>query len=164
LAGTWHNKIVQILDELCQEDVKNGIYSKVHNNKPIDSPISYMKQVVWYQPDLYAIRKKEEKIDVFEVIDTQSEGEAVEDMVLSALTPRVSSLCIVCSDSEYLEKIKKKAIVILHKIYDEDKKSYASIFNPKYFMHVPKNTRFTKPRSVARIKSMLRQQLEFGTR
>jgi len=163
LAGTWHNKIVQILYELCQEDFKNGIYSKVYNNKAIDSPISYMKQVAWYQPDLYAVHKKEETIDVFEVIDTESEGEAIGDIVLSALTPRIANFCIVCSDSKYLEKIKTNAKVILNKIYDEDKNPYASIFNPHYFVHIPKNTRFTKKTSVA-IKKMLKQQLEFGTR
>ena len=163
MAGTWHNKMVQILDELCQEDVKNGIYSKVYDNKAIDPPLSYMKQVVWYQPDLYAVRKKDEKIDVFEVIDTESEGEAIGDIVLSALTPRISSLCIVCSDFKYLEKLKTNAKVILNKIYNEDQDSYASIFNPNYFTHIPKNTRFTK-KTIAKIKKQLKQQLEFGTR
>ena len=154
--------MVQILYELCQEDVKNGIYSKVYDNKVIEPPLSYMKQVVWYQPDVYAVRKKDETIDVFEVIDTETEGEAIGDIVLSALTPRLGYLVIVCSDSKYLEKIKTNAKVILNKIYDEEQKSYGSIFNPNYFVHIPKNIRFTKKTSLA-IKRMLRQQLEFGT-
>jgi hypothetical protein len=121
-----------------------------------------MKQVVWYQPDVYAVHKKEEAIDVFEVIDTEKEGEVIGDIVLSALTPHVNSLTIVCSDSKYLEKIKTYAKVILNKIYDEDQNSYTSIFNPNYFIHIPRNTRFTKKNNLA-IKRMLRQQLEFGT-
>jgi hypothetical protein len=162
LAGTWHTKIVQILDELCQEDVKNGIYSKVYKNKAIEPTLSYMKQVVWYQPDLYAVRKKDEKIDVFEVIDTETEGEAIGDIVLSALIPHIADFCIVCSDYKYLEKIKTNAKVILNKIYDEDKKPYSSIFNPNYFVHIPRNTRFTQ-KTIATIKKQLKQQLEFGT-
>lgn len=158
----WHNKIVKILDELCQEDVKNGLYSKVYNNKAIDPPVSYNKQVAWYQPDIYAIHKKEETIDVFEVIDTESEGEAIGDIVLSALTPRIANFCVVCSDSKYLERIKANARVILNKIYDEDKNSYASLFNPKYFVYIPKNTRFTQ-KNIATIKKTLKQQFEFGT-
>jgi hypothetical protein len=125
LAGTWHNKIVEILSELCEEDVDNGIYGKgkVYNDKAIDPPLTYMKQVVWYQPDLYAVRRKEEKIDVFEAIDTESEGEAIGDTVLSTVTPRISSLSRVCSDPSYMERIKTNAKVILNRIFDEDQNS-----------------------------------------
>lgn len=161
MVGTWHKKVVRILEELCQEDVKNGIYSKVYDNKTIDSPISYNKQVVWYQPDIYAVRKEDEAIDIFEVVDTQSEGEAIGDIVLSALTPRALNFCIVCSDSTYLEKIKTYAKVILNKIYNENQNSYAFIFKQKYFAYIPKNTRFTQ-KDIATIKKTLKQQFEFG--
>lgn len=33
-------------------------------DKTLPPPISYVKQVIWCQPDLYVISKKEEKIDV----------------------------------------------------------------------------------------------------
>jgi hypothetical protein len=161
LAGKWHNEIVKILDELCQEDLKNGLYSKVYNNKAIESPVSYNKQVAWYQPDIYAVHKRDETIDVFEVIDTESEGEAIGDVVLSALTPHIRNFCVVCSDSEYLERIKTNAKIILNKIYDENQNSYAFMFNPRYFAYVPKDTQFTQ-KNISTIKRTLKRQFEFG--
>jgi len=160
LAGNWHNRIVQILDELCEENVKAGVYKKVYDGNSEPIAVSCKKQTYYYQPDLYAVSPKSEKIDVFEVIDTESEGEAVMDIVYSALTPHINVLCIVCSDDSKLKAIKTHAKIILNKIFDDNKKSYAHIFNPKYFVHVSRSSRFTK-KSMTAIKRQLRLEMDF---
>lgn len=141
MAGKWHKMMVQILRELCEEDIKSGVYSKVcdGNSEPI--PVTYKKQTYYYQPDLYGVYVKSELVDIYEVIDTESEGEAVMDSVYSALTPRINVLCVVCSNDIKLEAIKKHARIILHKIFTEHKKSYAKIYNQKYFVYMPRKTK-----------------------
>jgi hypothetical protein len=140
--------------------VKTGLYKKVcdGNSEPI--PVSYKKQVYFYQPDLYAVYQRDEKIDVFEVIDAESEGEAVMDIVYSALTPHINVMCVVCSDDSKLEAIKTHARIILNKIFDDNKKPYIHIFRPKYFVHVSRDSRFTKKTIVA-IKRQLKTEMEF---
>jgi uncharacterized protein YwgA len=156
MAGKWHNTVVQVLRELCDEWVSEGIYKKVADGNSDPIPISYKKQTYYYQPDLYGIYSKNDKVDIFEVIDAETEGEAVMDMVYSALTPRVNFLCMICSDQSKLEAIKQHARIILNKIFDEEKKSYSRIFRSKYFVYVPRNARSSKA-----IKRLLRTRLEF---
>ncbi|MEM2742110.1 MAG: hypothetical protein QXJ31_02680 [Candidatus Bathyarchaeia archaeon] len=156
MAGKWHNTVVQVLRELCDEWVKNGLYKKVYDGNSDPIPISYRKQTYYYQPDLYAVYSKNEKVDIFEVIDTETEGEAVMDIVYSALTPRINVLCVVCSDNSKLEAIRQHARIILNKIFDEEKKSYNHIFRSKYFVYVPRTAK-----SAQAIKRLLKTQLEF---
>jgi hypothetical protein len=154
MAGRWHNTIVQILKELCEEGIKSGKYRKVCDGNSEPLAISYKKYTYYYQPDLYLLYPSG-KIDVFEVIDTESEGEAVMDIVYSALTPRIQVISVVCSDESKLEAIKKHARIILNKFFNEDKKSYAYIFNKKYFVYVPRNAKFFKA-----IKKQLKKELD----
>ena len=160
LAGNWHNVIVQTLKELCEKNVKAGLYSKVSDGNSDPIPVSYKKQTYYYQPDLYAVYRKNEKIDVFEVIDTENEGEAVMDIVYSALTPHINALCVVCSDESKLEAIKTHARIILNRIFYDKQKSYVHVFNQKYFVHVPRQSRFTR-KSMTGVKKYLRQQMDF---
>jgi hypothetical protein len=157
MAGKWHNLIVDILSELCWEWVDQGNYKKVCNGNSEPITVSYKKRSYYYQPDLYAIRPKSEKVDIYEVIDAETEGEAVMDIVYSALTPRASLLNIVCSDSSKLEAIKDHAQIILNKMFDEDGKEFASImFNPQFFVHVPRSMKSRK-----KIRALLKRKLEF---
>jgi len=155
LAGKWHNMIVEMLEDLCNEWVEKGKYRRVYDGNVDPIPISYRKQVYLYKPDLYAIASDTGKVDIFEVIDTESEGEAVMDIIYSALTPNVNGLCMVCSDNSKLEIIKKHAQIILNKIFTEDKELFLE-FYPRYFVYVPKETKVKKT-----VKSLLRERLEF---
>jgi len=155
LAGKWHNMIVKILCHLCQDWVEKGKYKKVCNGNIDPLPVTYKKQVYFYQPDLYAIHIDTEKVDVFEVIDTESEGEAVMDLIYSALTPHIGNLCVVCSDNSKLEAIKTHARIILNKIFTENKEPFLE-FNPRYFVYVPREARVIRT-----IKKQLKEQLEF---
>jgi len=154
MAGRWHNMIVQILKELCEERIKSRKYKKICDGNSEPLAISYKKYTYYYQPDLYLVYPKKD-IDVFEVIDTESEGEAVMDIVYSALTPGIHCISVVCSDESKLEDIKKHARIILNKFFDEDKKSYARIFNKNYFVYVPRNAKSFKA-----IKKQLKKELD----
>jgi len=155
LAGRWHNMIVKILEDLCQDWVEKGKYKKVYDGNIDPIPVSYKKQVYLYKPDIYAIVSETEKVDVFEVIDTETEGEAVMDIVYSALTPHISNLCMVFSDNSKLETVKRHAQIILNKIFTEDGKQFLDL-NPRYFVHVPREAKVIKT-----IKKQLKEQLEF---
>jgi len=155
LAGKWHNMIVEILEDLCNEWVEKDKYRRVYDGNVDPIPVSYRKQVYLYKPDLYAIASDTGRVDVFEVIDTESEGEAVMDIIYSALTPNVNGLCMVCSDNSKLEIIKKHAQIILNKIFTEDQEQFL-VPVLRYFVHVPKEERVKKT-----IKKQLKEQLEF---
>ncbi|MDI6820531.1 MAG: hypothetical protein QMC89_06490 [Candidatus Hodarchaeaceae archaeon] len=145
MAGKWHNTIVEILEELCQEWVEQGYYKKVCDGNANPITVSYKKTPYYYQPDLYAIRPKSEKVDIYEVVDTESEGEAVMDIVYSALTPRVNLLLLVCSDGSKLQAIKGHAEIILNKMLDEDGKPFSKkMYSPRYFVHIPREMRNRK--------------------
>lgn len=155
MPSEWHEMILEILRDLCQEYVEKEKYKKVKDGNIDPLPISYRKHVYLYRPDLYAIWSETEKVDVYEVIDTESEGEAVMDIVYSALTPHIGNLCMVFSDSSSFEKVKKHARIILNKIFTEDREPFLEL-NPRYFVHVPKETKVKKT-----VRNQLRERLEF---
>jgi len=160
LAGKWHNEIVNILRELCEQ---SAYYKKVYDGISDPIHITYKTETYFYRPDLYAVYKSESahSVDVYEIIDTEPEGEIVMDIVSSALTPRINALCVVCSnDSKLDDVVKKDAKIILNKIFDDEKKSYSRIYTPKYFVHIPRDTRFTK-KNIASIKRRLYVEMNF---
>ena len=162
MAGKWHNEIVKILRELCEQQLaKTGCYKKVCDGMGYPIAISHKTQTYYYHPDLYAVYKSESarSVDVYEVIDAEPEGEIVMDIVSSALTPRINMLCVVCADDSKLEDVKKHAKIILDKMFDDDGKSYYRIYRPKYFVHIPRNTQFTK-KDIATIKRQLKTSMD----
>lgn len=156
MPGKWHNSVVQVLNELCDEWAKNGPYKKVCDGNSSPIAVSYKKSTYYYQPDLYAVYQSNEKIDVYEVIDAETEGEAVMDIVYSALTPRINVLSIVCSDESKLEAIKQHARIILNKTFNDDKKAYKHMYNPRFFVYLPRSIRSSKV-----MKKELKRLLEF---
>jgi len=155
LAGAWHNTIIEILEDLCNEWVEKRRYRRVYDGNIDPIPVSYRKQVYLYKPDIYAIVSDTGRIDVFEVLDAESEGEAVMDIVYSALTPNINSLCMVCSEDTKLMLIKKHAQIILNKILDEEQEPLL-VPNLRYFVHIPKEERVKRT-----IKKQLKERLEF---
>jgi hypothetical protein len=162
LAGKWHNEIVEILRGLCQQLVKTRYYKKVCDGMSDPIAISYKTQTYYYHPDLYAVYKSESarSVDIYEVIDTEPEGEVVMDIVSSALTPRINAFCVVCSTQSKLDDVKKHAKIILNKIFDDEQKSYSRIYTPKYLVLIPKGTPFTK-NTITSIKRTLYKEMNF---
>ncbi len=46
MAGKWHNTVVQVLRELCDEWVSKGLYKKVADGNSDPLPISYKKRPI----------------------------------------------------------------------------------------------------------------------
>lgn len=103
--------------------------------KPI--PITHFRTTIYYRPDVYG-RTTLGKLDIYEVVYTESEGEVVADIVYSALSENISSLSIICSDKEYTQKIKKLAEIVLNRIHDDKGKPLLPPENVlPYITHVP---------------------------
>lgn len=119
-----HNEAVKALYELCK---KLPSYSEVFADsigvdyRPIDIVAPHAKgvrPVVYpYHPDVWARLKRTNRIDAIEVWDSQSASDSVEDLVLSALTPNIETLSIVCFDSETSELAKELTSTILSSIH-----------------------------------------------
>ena len=120
---TRHDKVIRILYELCKpfyretyaDHINDPNYKiiPIHSGYKLDTPETYQ-----YRPDLWC-RRKNGKIDIFEVWDSQTKEASEIDILLSALTQDVSSLSIVCFDEESRDLARKLSKVILTSIYNK---------------------------------------------
>lgn len=162
MPGKWHNAVVSALFQLCEE---NDSYDKVWdgNKRPIG--ITVGRTAYYYQPDIYATYWRTRKLDVYEVIDSETEPELVTDLVYAALTPNVETIAMVFSNPEKLERAKVHGKILLSRLCQESMtiegtsvfyEPLSELFKPKYLVHVPK--RLTDVKSIRRI---LKRKLEF---
>lgn len=90
--------------------------------KPIDiiapHPKGIRPALVPYHPDVWARIRRSNRIDVYEVWDSQSDSDSVEDLVLSALTPNVETLSIVCFEPDTASYARDLVSTILGSMYD----------------------------------------------
>src|SRR3989304_7444539 len=130
MTKVTHNKIIKILYELCMNFT---YYKEVHADhinsagyKPIDivSPHGKGKEgeLYYFIPDLWAKIKSNNNVDVYEVWDEQSKASRLEDVILSALTPNIYTLSIICLDQDTAENARKIVKVVLNSIYNEKRK------------------------------------------
>ncbi len=155
MPGKWHNAVRDTLFELCDfYDPYDTVWDG--NKRPIG--ITVGRTTYYYQPDIYATYSRSGKVDVYEVIDSESDGELVMDIVYSALTPRVETIAMVFADTKKLETAKLHAKIILGRLSQEvatfegDSVFYeplSYLYKPKYFVHVPK--RLTSKDKIGRI-------------
>ena len=123
IVGDEHDEIVEILADLCDE----GGYSEIcayhvwENYKPI--PIILPRRgrplVENFNPDVWA-ETKLRLLDIYEVWHTESELDAIQDILFSALAKNVQYLHIICT-GEYITKERAEDLVdlILSKLYNE---------------------------------------------
>jgi len=123
-----HDRVVGIVHELCDgaNFYKEGDVHADHlgfSYKPIDiiSPSSKVRRGELHisNPDVWAKHSSNNKIDIYEVWDGQSEPEDVRDIVFAALTPNICSLAIICFDEKTAALAKRLSIIILSAIHDE---------------------------------------------
>lgn len=162
MPGRWHNAIRDTLFELCET---YDPYDKVWdgNKRPIG--ITVGRTTYYYQPDIYATYERSQKVDVYEVIDSESDGELVMDLVYSALTPRAETIGMVFSDAKKLETAKNHAKIILGRLCQESftiegssvfYEPLSDLYQPKYFVHIPK-----RMLNRDKIRKSLRRGFEF---
>ena len=153
---------VKALFELC-EDYES--YDKVWdgNKRPIG--ITVGRSTYTYQPDVYASYWRSGKVDVYEVIDSEPDGELVMDLVYAALTPRVETIGMVLADTKKLETAKLHAKIILGRLCEESLTFEGSsvyyeplshLFQPKYFVYIPRRIKSSKV-----VRSVLKRKMEF---
>ncbi len=121
-----HNQVVKILYELCQS---HRDYIEVSADqigvpfKPIDIVSQHAKgqrpAIYPYHPDVWAKLKRTNTKDTYEVWDGQSASDSVGDIVLSALTPSIRTMSMVCFDQHTSELAETLAKVILPSIRNE---------------------------------------------
>jgi hypothetical protein len=122
---TRHNNVVTTLYDLCKT---HASYSEVYADnvgvgyKPLDivapHPKGIRPTVYSYHPDVWARIRRSSNIDVYEVWDSQTVSDCVEDVVLSALTPNIYTLSIICFDSEAANLAKELVSTVLASIHD----------------------------------------------
>ena len=162
MPGKWHNSVVKTLFELCEN---YDSYDKIWdgNKRPIG--ITVGRSTYYYQPDLYASYWRGGKLDVYEVIDSETEAELVMDLVYSALVPNAETIAMVFSNAEKLERAKLHGKIILSRLCQESLtfegtsvyyEPLSNLFQHKYFVHIPK--RVTSSKDIRRI---LKRRLEF---
>ncbi len=64
----WHQQVIDITVELCEEWKKRGKYKSIIRGSPMNPvTISCGRSVHFYQPDIYAYSKKGE-LDIYEFL------------------------------------------------------------------------------------------------
>ena len=135
-----HDEIVEILFDLCKEHkTKAGRprYSSVYADhigrkyKPkILSAYTGKKKkplAKKYNPDVWARLKGKNLFDVFEVWHSETEAEAVEDILLSALMGGIRFLHVVCTGQNLTDENADELVsFILHSIHNEEGKKLLS--------------------------------------
>jgi hypothetical protein len=119
--GSEHDEIVKILFELCQD----YNYSQIHayniseecDPLPITLPRRGRSLTENYNPDIWAETKRR-LIDIYEVWHSETESEAILDILYSALTKNVNYLHIVCTGDNITEdRAEDLVYLILGKLY-----------------------------------------------
>jgi hypothetical protein len=125
MLASRHDRTVEILYGLCKA---HRSYTEVYADhlktpfkpialKPPAGGKSQGEQHL-FKPDVWA-KTRDDRVDLFEVWDEQSEAGGVMDVSLAALTPNVASLSIVCFDKTTVYNAKSLALTILSSIHNE---------------------------------------------
>jgi len=164
-----HDRTVKAIFDLCKEyETPSGIknYSKVYadhigeNYNPIliSAYMPRKKPVAKiYQPDVWAQVRGKEQIDVFEVWHTETEDQAVRDILFSSLVRGIRDLCIVCTGQGISGNTARELRnLILFRIHDEEKNK---LLDPTHALVTELPERIQDKRD--KIKAFLGIKLEF---
>lgn len=135
-SSDLHHRVIQILYDLClntKTDAGKLVYSKVHADhvgkeyRPLVLTAYRGKRrkplARTYNPDIWAQIKRKRKRDVYEVWHSETEADAIEDILLSCFVDGIRYLHIVCTGAN-LKKDQAEDLVdfILYKLRDEEGK------------------------------------------
>jgi hypothetical protein len=165
-----HDKIVKILFELCKETKTNAgrpVYSSIKADhigqkyKPIilTAHITKHKPLARnYSPDVWAQIKKKRLFDICEVWHSETEGEAVEDILFSSLVGGIRYLHIVCTGGNLTSEDAEELVdLILNRIRDEEGKKLLDPNGSIYIVNLPEKLWNDE----AKIKRHLKKELQF---
>lgn len=134
-ATKLHDVIVELLFELCNEtktDAGKPVYRSVYADhigrkyRPIILASHVPKKTpvaLKYNPDVWAQVKRKQCFDICEVWHSETEVEAVQDIVYSSLVDGIRYLHIVCTGENLTDRDAKNLVnLILRKIHDDEGK------------------------------------------
>jgi hypothetical protein len=133
IMGDEHDEIVEILAELCEENgyVKICAHHVSEGYEPLIVVLPRRGRPLAenFYPDVWAETKRR-LIDIYEVWHTESELDAVQDILFSALTKNIQYLHIICTGQNITkERAGDLVDLILSKIHDEKGKH---LLHPDY--------------------------------
>jgi len=164
----FHDRVVKILFELCKElktPAGKSYYSSIfadhigQDYKPIilTAHISKHKPLAKnYYPDIWAQVNGKRERDIYEVWHTETEADAVRDIVFSCLVEGVKYIGIVCTE-ENLTDDDAEALAHLVNRLSEDEEKKPSTNGTIEIAKVPRELRNDK----VKLKKYLKEKLEF---
>lgn len=123
-----HDDVVKALKELAEKYPhysKDRIFAYLDRREPIRIP--FHTYTHYYYPDLWAETKRYKKVDVYEVWYTETEGEAIADIYLSAKIPNLLDICIVCVKTSKDSWTKEYAENIIYTVLEDLEAKYPSL-------------------------------------
>ncbi len=144
-----HNKIVNILFELCREtktDAGKPVYSSIfaHHISREYKPIILSAHATQhkpfarnYYPDVWAKVKRTEKVDVYEVWHSETETEAIEDILFSSLVKGIRYFHIVCTGENLTKKDTKELVALILKRMRDEKGNQLLGLSNVYITELP---------------------------
>lgn len=122
-----HDRVVEILYGVCKAQGSYRIVYADHLKVPF-KPIMITSategeglQTHPFKPDVWA-KRPNRLVDVFEVWDEQSDAGAVQNLLLSALTPKLATMTIICFDQISVDKARKLATLVLSSVFNKEGK------------------------------------------
>jgi len=162
-----HDEIVEVLFELCKKAKTRAgkpMYSSIYADhigqeyEPIilSADIGKRKKPIAkkYNPDIWARVKGKRLYDIFEVWHSETEAEAVEDILFSSLFGGLQYLCIVCTGYNLtVENAEELVNIIIHRITYEEEEIPFEVYITDLPMQLSKNK--------TKMKNYLKKKLEF---
>jgi hypothetical protein len=163
MSDSEHNRVIEVLYELALDFKPYGRVYVDHISKDYKTIniLSHRKRgaadVYPYYPDLWCRTKRTNKIEIFEVWDSQIEDACITDIVLAALTPDIEALYIICLQKDQYELALKLVKVVLSSLFGEEG---SLLLDPskvaKYVTYVPAGVLDDR-----RLKKFLHDKLDF---
>ena len=164
-----HNRIIKIVYDLCLEFTNakgKSVYSDIFadhigvNYKPLILTANMGKRkkplARKYNPDVWAKVDKKHKYDIYEVWHSETEGDAIVDVLLSSFVEGIRYLHIICTE-ENISSLEAQEILdfIINKVHDDEGNI---LINEGYIISdIPKKIL----NNDSKIKSYLKVKLEF---
>lgn len=158
---TAHNRVVRVVYELCQHYSRykrvfaDGIGKKYRPIVILSNPLKGGRaETMTFNPDVWAETAKG-RVDVYEVWDTETQAECVEDALWFALIKNNGYLHIVCLDKDQEDLAKKLDKIVLSSLFDEDGEPLSP--HHRIIAHVSQDL----IKQDRKLKSFLYRELEF---
>lgn len=115
MASTYHTKIRDIVAEYGNNQNNIGhVYKEKENPIAIPHPTPQAQRIpIYYDPDVYYIKSRNNKYVIFEIVDKQSITETIADVIEVYLCPFEISTLFFITPTDYKRKKHENASKII---------------------------------------------------